>query len=404
MSAYACEPGKGSESGVGWNLATHMATYHRIWVITRSTNRSAIESELFRNPHPALHFVYFDLPKWARWWKKGTRGVQLYYYLWQLGVYFVASRLHKTIGFELVHHATFVKYWAPSFLSLLSLPFIWGPVGGGESAPTPLWADFGIRGRAYERLRDFARWLGEHDPFVRITARRTKLGIATTRDTAARLEFLGLRNIKVIGESGLTLSEIQELSSFPQCNAGPIRFITMSRLLHWKGIHIGLRAFKQADLPSSEYWIVGDGPDRKRLEELVHDLQIDKRVRFFGTLRRQEALEKLSICHILVHPSLHDSGGWVCIEGMAAGRPVICLDIGGPSTQVTEMTGIKIRTADVPTIIPQMADAMKKLATDSYLRLHLGNAGRERVMRHFTWEEKAKQLSTLYNEVVLEGK
>src|SRR2546430_4418443 len=42
------------------------------------------------------------------------------------------------------------------------------------------------------------------------------------------------------------------------------------------------------------------------------------------------------------HPSLHDSGGWVCLEAMAAGRPVICLDLGGPGYQVTEESGIKI--------------------------------------------------------------
>jgi glycosyltransferase involved in cell wall biosynthesis len=89
---------------------------------------------------------------------------------------------------------------------------------------------------------------------------------------------------------------------------------------------------------------------------------------------------------------------------MAAGRPVICLDLGGPSTQVTEMTGFKIDTKDSSAIIPLMADAMKKLATDPYLRLHLGHAGRERVSKHFTWEEKAARLSTLYHQVALEGK
>ena len=51
---------------------------------------------------------------------------------------------------------------------------------------------------------------------------------------------------------------------------------------------------------------------------------------------------------MLIHPSLHDSGGWVCLEAMAAGRPVICLDLGGPGLQVTEKTGIKVK-ASTPT-------------------------------------------------------
>ena len=56
MSAYACEPGKGSEPGVGWTVAREMARHHDIWVITRANNRPVIEAELARNPQPGLHF------------------------------------------------------------------------------------------------------------------------------------------------------------------------------------------------------------------------------------------------------------------------------------------------------------------------------------------------------------
>ena len=62
MSAYACEPGRGSEPGVGWVVASEMARYHDVWVITRPNHRPFIEAELARNPQPDLHFVYWDLP------------------------------------------------------------------------------------------------------------------------------------------------------------------------------------------------------------------------------------------------------------------------------------------------------------------------------------------------------
>ena len=72
MSAYACEPGKGSEPGVGWNLAKAMATRHDVWVVTRANNRPVIESELEEQPVPNLHFLYYDLPRWASWWLATT--------------------------------------------------------------------------------------------------------------------------------------------------------------------------------------------------------------------------------------------------------------------------------------------------------------------------------------------
>ncbi len=84
LSAYACEPGRGSEPEVGWRWAVELAGLgYQVWVLTRANNRAAIERGLAsRAPIPSLHFVYYDLPGWARWWKKGGRGVRLYYVLW----------------------------------------------------------------------------------------------------------------------------------------------------------------------------------------------------------------------------------------------------------------------------------------------------------------------------------
>jgi len=65
-----------------------------------------------------------------------------------------------------------------------------------------------------------------------------------------------------------------------------------------------------------------------------------------------------------MHPSLHDSGGWVTLEAMAAGRPVICLDLGGPALQVSEATGIKIPAISPPQVVADLASALKQLAGD----------------------------------------
>jgi hypothetical protein len=147
VSAYACEPGKSSEPGVGWNWVRQIARFNEVWVVTRANNRPPIEAALAKDPIPNVHFVYFDLPAWARFWKKRGYNVRPYYYLWQLGVYFVVRKLHRHVVFELVHHVTFVNYWLPSFLAILPVPFVLGPVGGGESAPRAFWWSFSSRGK-----------------------------------------------------------------------------------------------------------------------------------------------------------------------------------------------------------------------------------------------------------------
>ncbi|MEM7555690.1 MAG: glycosyltransferase [Cyanobacteria bacterium P01_A01_bin.84] len=399
VSAYACRPDMGSEPGVGWNVVQQLVKYCDVWVLTRQDNRPAIEAELENNPLPGVCFIYCDLPAWAKWWNYKAKAVQIHYYIWQIIAYFVARKLHQQINFDLAHHVTYVKYWSPSFISFLPIPFIWGPVGGGESAPKPFWKDFSFRGKFYEILRDGARWLGEHDPFVGMTARKSIIVRVTTEDTARRLYKMGVSNVEIFSETGLSQEEIASLGEYPSPTDLPIRFISMGRLLHWKGFHLGLQAFAQAKLSNSEYWILGDGPERKRLELLVEELGIVGQVKFWNRLPRTQTLEKLSQCIALVHPSLHDSGGWVCLEAMAVGRPVLCLDLGGPGTQVTSETGCKVAAHTPEQAVRDLSQAMVRLALEPNLQEKMGLAGQKRVKDLYSWEVKGKSLAQLYSSI-----
>ncbi len=125
-------------------------------------------------------------------------------------------------------------------------------------------------------------------------------------------------------------AEIRALAQLPAPAAAPMRFIAgregccTGRDSAWGSGRLPARG-----LPDAEYWILGDGPERQALQALAGDLGIANRVRFWGNVERQTAVSKLGECDVLGASSLHDSGGWVCLEAMAAGRPVICLDLGG---------------------------------------------------------------------------
>jgi glycosyltransferase involved in cell wall biosynthesis len=396
----------GSERGVGWNLAIEAAKYNEVWVLTRpDESKQAIEAYLKVHPIPHLHFVYFTLPFWKdslRWGQSGS--MQIHYYLWQIQAYFVAKKLHSEINFDVAHHVTFVKYSSPSFLSYLPIPFMWGPVGGGESAPMPFWTDFSPRNKLYESLRWLWRAVGELDFFTRTTAQRSELVYATTEDTAVRVRKLGATNVKIAPETGMSPQDLHQLAQCPPPMSSPVRFISIARLLHWKGFHLGLRAFAQADLPNAEYWILGEGPELDRLKALAVELGVADRVTLWGLQSRDEVLLKLGQCSALVHPSLHDSGGWVCLEAMAAGRPVICLDLGGPAQQVTAQTGFKVPALDPEQTVTALAEAMMEIATNVDLRLQMGKAGQQRVKDRYTWEARGKYLATAYQALRSEHK
>jgi hypothetical protein len=117
LSAYACEPGRGSEPGVGWNWATELAELgHHVTVITRADNRTMIESHFLP---PNLTFVYFDLPRWVQRWRAGLRAKAAYYVLWQWFAARHIRRLFPSPPFDVVHHITYVSARYPSFMGSL---------------------------------------------------------------------------------------------------------------------------------------------------------------------------------------------------------------------------------------------------------------------------------------------
>lgn len=403
MSAYACEPGTGSEPGVGWQWALQMARFHDVWVLTRENNRGPIEAvQLTADQQQRLHWVYFDLPRWARFWKRGQRGVQLYYYLWQLAAWRLGARLHSETKFDVMHHVTFGKYWVPSYLAFLPSKTILGPLGGGESTPPALTGVISRQGRRFELGRNLARNLAHAGLATRATMRRADVVLAATEESEVSIRKLGASRIIVEPQLAMDDEQLDFFGKLPIRTERPFRLISIGRLLHWKGFHLGLQAFARIyrDCPDSEYWIVSDGPEAAAWKQLSQDLGIAERVKFWGRLPKiTEVYEKLAQADVLVHPALHEAFGNVCLEALAAGRPVICLDTGGPALQVTHECGFKAPVGSLEAALQSMADAMAKLYHDTGLRLRMGEAARRRARSDFHWKQKAEKMNELYYEV-----
>jgi glycosyltransferase involved in cell wall biosynthesis len=400
ISAYACDPTRGSEPGIGWNVVREMARRHRVWALTRQKNELAITAALQQEPLPNLQMVYFDVPSSLRFWKRGKPGIEAYYALWQRLTRKVLEDLHRQVRFDITQHVTFGRYWAPAALASVPVPFVWGPVGGGESAPVAFRRDLGLRGRASEFIRDRGRRLMEAAPSVRRAAREAAVSLAVTEETKVRLLAIGSTRVQLFSAMGMSRAAYDTLSAIRPVHRGPLRFISMGRLLDWKGFHLGLKAFAAAAVPDAEYWIVGDGPERASLLDLASRLRLGDRVRFRGALAWREALDTLAQCDVLVHPSLHDSGGFVCLEAMAVGKPVLCLDLGGPAEQVTHRTGVKVPANSPAQAVSDLAAAMAALGSDTNLRQAMGEEGRRRVREEYIWERKGARLEAIYASIL----
>lgn len=409
LSAYSCRPGCGSELGVGWRWARELALSGRdVWLLTRTIFKPYLEEELNERPLPHLRVVYYDPPPWTMRW-----GIYMHYYIWQIGVLRVARELSREVQFDVAQHITLGVFRQPSLLSLLPVPFVFGPVGGGESAPPQLRRHFPIRGRVIDLLRDLANRFANFDPILRLTYTRSALLLCKTEDTRRIIPRKYRDKAYVRREIGIDRFAAKEddLPCHSGGGVGSLKVLFVGRLIYWKGLHLALRAFaslKECD-PEAEITVIGVGKEEQWLRRLASDLGVDAAVTWMGQVDHPTVLRKYKEFDVFLFPSLHDSSGNVVLEAMSAGLPVICLDIGGPPTMVDSACGqvIPARDASQEQVIAGLSHALVSFSQDREYRERCAKGAMEKA-REGSWKNTveetyrliATQLGTSQNRIL----
>lgn len=388
LSAFAFAPNLGSEYGVGWRWAAGLGKHHEVTVVTDVTRRALVEAEGVQVP-PNVRVVYFR-PAWLRAMPLNSVTASLLYTLWQFGLLPFARRLQHEQGFDLAIHCTYGVFRHPSFLGYLGIPFVFGPVGGGEDAPLALKQSIRGREKIKELLRSLLNKVALFDPFLWAAYAKATLILTKTEDTRRALPWPFRRRAVVYPEIGIDAPVgIQPTTRQP---GEPLRMLFAGRLLGWKGAHLAIRAVAQAVAQGVpvEFTLLGKGPFEPELRKVAIEVGMHDRIRWVSQMSQQELFGLYRTMHCFLFPSLHDSSGNVVLEAQANGLPVICLDVGGPSTLVTPETAIVVSTQgkNETEVVAHLATALLHLANNEDQRKRMGLAAITHAGTAMTWQSR----------------
>jgi glycosyltransferase involved in cell wall biosynthesis len=283
------------------------------------------------------------------------------------------------------------------FLRKGPIPFALGPINGG----LPFVKGFSQAESQREwisSLRGLYRFL----PYARSTYRNAAAIIAASSQTYA--EFAEYRDkLFFVPEPGIGRSLCSDDSRSPKSGA-KLDLIFVGGLIPCKACDLALRAaapLLRSDL--AHFTILGDGPERNRLEQLAKSLAIEKAVSFHGWVSHAEVLRRLRSADVMVFPSVRDFGAGVVFEALATGAVPVVADFGGPGDIIRPEVGYKVPVTNESEFVSQMETILTDLAGNRELLNRLREQGMSYARECLTWDAKAESTTRVLNWAVRRG-
>jgi len=382
------------------------------WLITHARVRDEL-ARIVPQDLDRIHFI--EDSRLHRWlWRLGTHLEPRLEYVstgflsrlvTQLAQRRVARQMVRQHGIQVVHQPTPVSAREPSLLTDLDAPLVIGPMKGDTDYPPAFRNEESLLTRmAIGVGRASAGWLNWIFPGKR---QASILLVANKQSRSALIDGTSAK-IFDLAENGVDM-KVWRATRGKAADSSTCRFVYVGRLVRSKGVDLFLRAFAEVVDSGCEIsgLIVGEGPLRAQLQAQAEAAGIlgsagnqHGKVHFAGWQSQAEVADLLVDQDCLVLPTLLESGGAVLLEAMAVGLPVIATQWGGPAEYVDETCGILVPPDSRDSLVEGLTTAMERLARDPQLRRKMGEAGRRKIERFYTWDTKIDRILDFYREAV----
>lgn len=299
--------------------------------------------------------------------------------------------------YDVVHRLTPLSPTLPSSLAkkckTAGVPFVWGPINGGVAWPKA----FNAARRAEREWLSYVRDAYKLMPGYRATRQHAHTIIVGSTATYDQVPDRYHDKCVYIPENAIDPSKFVATRTRTVAPGEPVKLAFVGRLVPYKGADMLLEAV--AELVREKrvtVTIIGDGPEREKLEGIVESEGLADGVNLAGWVEHAELQHTLAEHDVFAFPSIREFGGAVVLEAMAVGLIPVVVDYGGPGELVTDRTGYRVAIGPRESIVRDFRAAIQKIVDAPDALEPMSRAARHRVEQNFTWAAKARQVAEVY--------
>lgn len=413
LVAYQCGPGMGSVSQIGWEWYARLCESHDVTLVTHPRNRAALTAA--GAPLAGSEIIEIDTEWFAgplyrlakRIFPRSEHSVflvsSLDYFVFDRAAYqLLRQRIGQGARWEVLHRVTPVTLAAPTWLGRLGIPTVIGPLNSGLTDPPGFSAILRQESTWLVKVREFGRLF---DGVIGSSRRAARLLTATKATLNGIPKKFRDRCLTMV-ENGIDLSRFPA-SPWPAAPSAdnPLRILFVGRLIPAKALSLLLDAVAQLVSRglAVRLSVVGDGPLRGQWEAQSRALGLEAVVAFKGNLPASGVASELQAAHVFCLPSVRESGGAVLLEAMAAARPAIAMNFGGPAELIDATVGKLIDLTSPEAAVRDLANALQDVIQHPEAWQARGLAGRARAEKQHSWPAKIGAAEQIYDQIIAEG-
>lgn len=399
VSCYACGPNWGSEIGMGWHWVINLSNYCQLYVITEIGFKEEIEKKLATiEIQYKPKFYYNDIGEKGRelFWIQGSFRFYKFYRKWQKKTLTISKEIIQNNEIQIIHQLNMIGFREPGYLyKVKNIPFIWGPVGGYHQFPLRYVSLLNFRDKLFYLIRSFINVLHMHFLVRPKKAYRRASTVILATPYGEKIVSKYTKNKPVIiAETGAYSMDKNIITD--TISNGTITLSWVGLINGRKALPIALRAISKVIHKDKIILnVVGDGPNIDFCKNLAKNLGL--KVHWHGKIPNVASKKVIASSDMLFFTSVLDATSTVVFEALEASVPVLCHDSSGFGKVIDATCGIKIPLKNVKSSVDSFSKKIDYLVDNPKMLINLKKGCKERI-KEFYWDEKAKQLYTIYKK------